>query len=187
MEIGEKIKKLRTEKKLSQKDLALKIGVTQQNVAYFESKGNTITIENAFKIATALEVSIKSLLFDDIDYTDVPNSKEVENLLIAKDKEIADLNSKIFVRDKDIEILTLKNDNLTLKNDSFKSVIEFQNSFIESVRDIGLEQTEDKFSNMFVGSASELFAKLKPMPTKKVDKADPFYEFDTKSKKPTKI
>ncbi len=104
MEIGEKIKKLRTEKKLSQKELALKIGVTQQNVAYFEKKGNTITLENIFKIATALEIQTKSLLFDDIDYTDVPNSKEVDSLLAAKDKENEELRKEIEYLRKESEI-----------------------------------------------------------------------------------
>ncbi len=106
MEIGEKIKQLRTEKKMSQKELALKIGVTQTNVAYFESRGNAITLENIFKIATALEVSIKSLLFDDIDYTDVPISKEIENLLLAKNKEIEGLGYQIISLNKEIELLS---------------------------------------------------------------------------------
>ena len=173
MEIGEKIKQLRTEKKLSQKELALKIGVTQTNIAYFESRGNAITLENIFKIATALEVSIKSLLFDDIDYTVVPNSKEVENLLIEKDKEIEDLR-------KEIEVLTLK-------NDGFRGVAEYYGSFVESIKEIGLEQTEEKFGNVLGDYFREMLLKIKTLPTKKVDKGDPFYELDNIIKKPTKF
>ena len=176
MEIGEKIKQLRTEKKLSQKELALKIGVTQTNIAYFESRGNAITLENAFKIATALEVSIESLLFDDIDYAVVPNSKEVDSLLIAKDKEIEDLR-------KEIEVLTLK-------KDSFRGIAEYYSSFVESVKEIGLEQTEDKFGNTLGDYFREMLSKMKTLPPtkmktsppkkvdrEKVDRDDQSYEF----------
>ena len=87
MEIGEKIKQLRIEKRISQKELATRLGLNQPNIVYFESRGNAITVEQCINIAAALEVSIKSLLFDDIDYTVVPNSKE-EIALLEKQIEL---------------------------------------------------------------------------------------------------
>ena len=144
MEIGEKIKKLRLEKKISQKELALKIGATQPNIAYFETRGNAITLENAFKIATALEVSIKSLLFDDIDYTDVPNSKEVENLLIAKDKEIENLRNEIERLKKELKgsekYIELMEKNVELSNKSGTVYLEFLTNSMKAIR----EEQEEK-------------------------------------------
>ena len=151
MEIGEKIKQLRTEKKLSQKELALRIGVTQTNIAYFETRGNAITLENIFKIATALEVSIKSLLFDGIDYTSVPNN---EDLLIAKDKEIEDLRKEVTILELTIkrleENLEVTEKNINLYEDTIaihKKLLaqsEEINSFLKDALDRFREQKQNK-------------------------------------------
>ncbi len=94
MNISEKIKEIRKEKRISQRELATRLGVNQSNIVYFEGRGNSLTVEQCISIATALEVSIKSLLFDDIDYTDVPNNQELESAFAAKDKEIEDLRKE---------------------------------------------------------------------------------------------
>ena len=55
------------------------------------------------------------------------------------------------------------------------------------MREIGLEQTEENFGNMFGDYFREQLSKLKKLPPKKVDEDDPFYELDNITKKPTKF
>ena len=140
MEIGEKIKQLRKDKNLSQKELADLLGIKPPSVAYFEGRGNTITIETALKIATALDVSIKSLLFDDIDYTDVPNSKAIEELKATHAQKIEDLKAKYNLK---IEELTKENKELVRELKASEKIIKL------------MEQTEE-LSARLIDKQSEL-------------------------------
>ncbi|EQC1537798.1 helix-turn-helix domain-containing protein [Clostridium botulinum] len=65
--LGERLKELRNEAKLSQKDLAKKLGLSSSTVGMIESgkrKGNKETIQ---KIANFFEVSIDYLYGNDIE------------------------------------------------------------------------------------------------------------------------
>ncbi len=61
MTLGERIKKIRSERKISQKELGRKIGVSQQQIAQYESGKRNPKIENLYRIAVALEVPILEL------------------------------------------------------------------------------------------------------------------------------
>ena len=56
MNIGDNIKRIRKEKGLTQKQLAKKLGVSQQNLAQYESNKRYPKLATARKIATALDV-----------------------------------------------------------------------------------------------------------------------------------
>ena len=60
--IGENIKLLREIKKMTQEDLAQKLGVTSSNVSQIESGDRGLSIEKAVLIADALGVSLMDLL-----------------------------------------------------------------------------------------------------------------------------
>ncbi len=64
MFIGEKIKKLRKEKGLTQKELAKRLGVTQQMIASYENGVRYPKMETIKKIADALNVDMFELIFD---------------------------------------------------------------------------------------------------------------------------
>lgn len=66
MDIGEKIKYLRTEKGITQKELASKLGTSQQNLAQYENGKRNPKPETLKRIADALEVPISSLGFYDM-------------------------------------------------------------------------------------------------------------------------
>ena len=61
-QIGEKIRKLRLTKGLSQKDLAKYVGVTYQQIQNYEKGKSKIPVDRLIKIAEALEVSLDFFL-----------------------------------------------------------------------------------------------------------------------------
>lgn len=62
MEIGKKIKTMRKQKGLTQKELAQKLGVSQQMINQYENNSSNLTFETLQKIATALDASINELI-----------------------------------------------------------------------------------------------------------------------------
>lgn len=73
MELGEKIRKLRKEKGMTQKELSAKLGTTPQNLAQYENGKRNPKIETLQKIADALDVKvIKSN--DEFDLVDADTS-----------------------------------------------------------------------------------------------------------------
>ena len=88
MKIGEKIKQIRKEKKISQEELADTLGIRQPNVVYFEKRGDSLTIQQCINIASALNVSLKELIFGGTDYLDEANKEKYDYLLAIKDNEI---------------------------------------------------------------------------------------------------
>ena len=105
MEISEKIKELRKAKGLSQAALGKLIGTSQSAINYFENKGNELTISQIERIAEALSISAKELLFGDSEVM-IPNTKtdNMRKALItinnAKDREIEDLRNENFMNKK---------------------------------------------------------------------------------------
>lgn len=59
---GNKVRKLRKEKKLSQEDLACKANLHRTYIGMIERAEKNITLTNVAKIANALGVSINNLL-----------------------------------------------------------------------------------------------------------------------------
>lgn len=65
MSIGENIKRIRTEKKMTQKELGEKLGgISQQQIGRWENDNKTPKIETIRRIATALGVYISDLVDD---------------------------------------------------------------------------------------------------------------------------
>jgi len=58
MIFSERLKTLRKEKKLTQKELAEQIGISQKSYSHWETGKNEASLENLIKLADLLEVSI---------------------------------------------------------------------------------------------------------------------------------
>ena len=58
MIFSERLKTLRKEKKLTQKELAEQIGISQKSYSHWETVKNEPSLENLIKLADLLEVSI---------------------------------------------------------------------------------------------------------------------------------
>lgn len=78
MNFGDRLKKIRKEKEISQEDFAKKIGVSRSSIGNYETNQNMPTAEILDKIADILECSIDYLL----GKTDIRNTgKQIDDIL----------------------------------------------------------------------------------------------------------
>lgn len=84
MTVGEHIKKIRQEKKLSQKELGDRLGVSQQMIGQYENPNSKLKLDTLQKIADALDVPLKeifSIVENDenmIDLTSLDTKEQIE-------------------------------------------------------------------------------------------------------------
>ena len=64
MKLSEKIRAVREAKGLTQSDVAEKLNVSQSNYAYLEGRDVKMTVEQLYKVAKALDVTVAFLLED---------------------------------------------------------------------------------------------------------------------------
>lgn len=85
MTLGQKITKIRKEKKLSQIDIANAVGVSRDAISKYERDDIIPSVENAKKIAKTLNVSLDYLVSEDdtlevVDITMINRMKEIQRL-----------------------------------------------------------------------------------------------------------
>ena len=90
-DFGDNLKKIRSDKNLSQGDLAQAIGIHASHVSRYERNLTTPSIEALKKIANALDVSTDMLLFG------TSEEKAKNNI---KDNELLSMFSKVQTLDK---------------------------------------------------------------------------------------
>lgn len=93
MNLGEKIKKLRTEKGLSQDALGKAMGVHYTHISRYERNQSSPSIEALRKLAKAFGVSADYLLFDDLDKVALGNIHDSD--LLQQFQELDRLNDTI--------------------------------------------------------------------------------------------
>lgn len=86
LSLGENLKKIRTSKNITQKELAEKLGVSVRTIQNYESGNREPSIDTLYKVAAALDVKALDFLPDEempvntIDYID---TKEFEHIVGA--------------------------------------------------------------------------------------------------------
>jgi transcriptional regulator with XRE-family HTH domain len=85
MTFGQKVSKIRKEKKLSQIDVANAVGVSRDAISKYERDDIIPSVENAKKIAKILNVSLDYLVSDEdkqdvLDIDMINRIKEIQNL-----------------------------------------------------------------------------------------------------------
>lgn len=97
--LNDNIKYLRTKYGISQQGLANKIGIDRSTVSRIENNEIETTIENAIKIAKALNVPLYDLVGKDLrisNTSDPPDNTNNENYKqLLKDKGLMDENENI--------------------------------------------------------------------------------------------
>lgn len=88
MTIGERIKKIRQEKGLSQKELGEKLNVSQQMIGQWETGKSNPKLANLQKIATTLSVSTNTFLKLEKNHT----NDELMQLIKLHEEQQAELN-----------------------------------------------------------------------------------------------
>jgi transcriptional regulator with XRE-family HTH domain len=87
MSLGQKITKIRKEKKMSQIDIANAVGVSRDAISKYERDDNTPSVEVAKKIAKTLGVSLDYLVSEE------DNLEVVDIDMLDRMKEIQRLNN----------------------------------------------------------------------------------------------
>lgn len=77
MDIGNKIRQVRKEKGLTQKELGFLAGMSYQQIGQYENGKRTPKLETIDKIAQALKISPYEMLGDQYTYMKYPNLKEI--------------------------------------------------------------------------------------------------------------
>lgn len=88
MNIGERIKHIRKQSGITQKQLAEKLGMTQAAIVQFESEKSNPKIDTLQKIADALNVSITDFLDDGESITEFGENGYINH--ISKHKKLHD-------------------------------------------------------------------------------------------------
>lgn len=111
MKLGEKIKELRKNAKMTQKELASKINITSSTVAKYELGLVEPTLDTIFKISTALNISALELIFSDYkpskDYNDFLQLFKSGNMTTDNVHDLFDC----------LILTIIKNSNLTINID----------------------------------------------------------------------
>lgn len=122
MNVGQNIRRIRKEKRLTQKQLANILEVSEPMVSQYEAK-NTLKIETIKKIAKALEVDYHDLLDYGIDIDEINRDLENEVDKITKARDIYDIFRKLERLDYHLSLpMDINTHYTTLKLDPFKEV-----------------------------------------------------------------
>ena len=97
--LGDKVKILRKEMKITQQKLAAAIGVSQSTIGMIESNKQGASNETLVKLASALNTTVDSLLSDDIEKKDLHNK-----------------NTAVEIEDEDIRRIERARTKMDLKN-----------------------------------------------------------------------
>ena len=122
----ENLKKLRKINKLSQLDLAEKLGVTRQSISYYENGNVEPSINFIIQLSSLFNCSIDSLLFEKHD-TDLLNVEVLSN--IKKANYLINLNLDIVDSNKIINLLDNKKKHLYKTIDDLNDLIIYMKKY----------------------------------------------------------
>lgn len=122
----ENLKKLRKINKLSQLDLAKKLGVTRQSISYYENGNVEPSINFIIQLSSLFNCSIDSLLFEKHD-TDLLNVEVLSN--IKKANYLINLNLDIVDSNKIINLLENKKKHLYKTIDDLNDLIIYMKKY----------------------------------------------------------
>lgn len=148
---GENIKKYRKEKKVTQKQLAEKIGKNIRTVQKYESGEIEVPLESLFKISEALDIPLKSITQIDNNYIDNLPNNNAGNLIksVCNNLNISEYSNPDEVR----KIINTSIDKYLDENVSNHKRIKKYISLFDKIQEIDnifnyLEQTSSKLKSL---------------------------------------
>ncbi|MDE5698215.1 MAG: helix-turn-helix domain-containing protein [Lachnospiraceae bacterium] len=123
MTIGERIKKFRNEKKLTQKQLGEKCGIDEANIRKYELGKQNPKIETLRKIALALEVYTIDLLYDEEQSSEIKRQNFAELSMHYISKNLLELPNDVEITE-DILLRNFNKLNKLGKTEAFKRIEE---------------------------------------------------------------
>lgn len=80
--IGDRVKRYRMDKRMSQEDLGEKVELTGQHISNIERGYKGISLEKVVDIANVLDVSADDILTDSLKHSSSPVSTEIQDILL---------------------------------------------------------------------------------------------------------
>lgn len=141
MSIGERIKTVRKQKGLTQKELANKLGVSQQMINQYEKSTNGLRVDTVKKIAIALNVPYTDLIDFEDQFTN--HLRDLNKFVANAEQATQEEYENIVEKSSDfLELLeTLDNDQLA-KNRTFKEKSKELYNLISSLKNITVESNQ---------------------------------------------
>ena len=93
--IGKRIKRYRTDKKMSQEDLGEVVHATPVYLSYIENGSRSPSLELLVMIANALDVSADDLLTDNLKHSSSPVNTELHDLILDCNDDEKDILIKL--------------------------------------------------------------------------------------------
>ncbi len=142
MDFGQRLKSLREEKKITQDELAIHIGVGRPTIAGYETKGKQPSFEILEKLADFFGVSIDYLLgrTNDLNYKDMVFDNDIA-LLIKHYKSLPDEMAKIMTSVVDKFYLLINRD---VKSHN-KAALEIYEATLNTILDLRRAIKDFKF------------------------------------------
>lgn len=159
MTFGQKIKKLRTESNLTQKELADKMNVTFQTVSKWENDTNEPDITNIKELAKIFNCSFEYLFNDENDFKSEEIAVEPIDNNLSKEEIICKYCHKVLHNEKDIRyIYELTNDGTRKKtpvcNECFNNKNSYEHNFDSKSIDIAIQENKESNKKKVKGHKS---------------------------------
>jgi hypothetical protein len=146
LNIGERIRKIRIEKGMTQKEIAEKCGINDANIRKYESGRQNPKIDTIEKIAKALDVEVSELLFEKSEIIEqlknVLNTNAIEAIKTTHQLDEDTRNGKITWREATPdEVLQMSVDSANyLRNDTI--------SKYDSLNDTGKQKANEYITDL---------------------------------------
>ena len=150
MNIGENIKQFRKNKKITQKELAEKIGVTDSAITKYEKGDREPNIETLNKIATALGVTINDLVKNEekasnknsigirfLDRSKLPDEKEQIIKVVEEMYEFINATNDENQLEEFYDLVQASLNLLQIRNFTLQEIQEAEKKHIEKLRKRG--------------------------------------------------
>lgn len=134
MNIGDKIKKFRLEKKLTQKELGDRLGVSQATYQQWEKGKRNPKRETIIKIANALDIPV-SFLYDDYPFVDpfegmTKEQIQTSNERIKKQLELYIKHTKF--KEQQEQIQKLNNNFYSVNEEGQKKIVDYSSDIADN-------------------------------------------------------
>lgn len=114
VKIGQRIRKVRTEQRLQQAELAYRAGITTSHMSHIETAQTKLALPTIVKIANALFVSVDELLYDSLEQVRPVYDKRIAETLSDCDPDELQALSEVIGT---IKTLVRKNIRLQIHSD----------------------------------------------------------------------
>ncbi len=108
MTLGEKIRKIRKEKKLTQEDVAFEVGINANSFSRIERDLTDVNFSRLTQIARAFHMTVTEILDYEEESPLASEMEKLKKLLYERDAELRKMEKELLLKEKEINQLQKK-------------------------------------------------------------------------------